>query len=132
MQRQPIRYPVRQRRRDQEVITWDLDGLKCLQSRGERHAMEEWRAAALEEGTVTTDENQKEKRKRTAERTSRRPRRRNANQPATLQEKRGSLRCVPGANKGAQGWEDWRRREQEPRGIGKTGGEGNKNQGGVG
>ncbi|KAJ1143046.1 hypothetical protein NDU88_009358 [Pleurodeles waltl] len=102
MQRKPIRYPIWQRRRDQEVVTQDLDGLKVRQSRGEARTTEEWRTAALDEGTGKTDRNQKEKRKRMAERTLRRPRRRNTNQPSTLQEKRGSLRCVPGAIKGAQ------------------------------
>ncbi|KAJ1154720.1 hypothetical protein NDU88_007463 [Pleurodeles waltl] len=68
-----------------------------------------------------------------AERTSRHPRRRNAIRPTTLQEKRGSLRCVQGGRKGVQeGREVGRRREQKPRGSGRTGGEGNKNQGGVG
>ncbi|KAJ1124814.1 hypothetical protein NDU88_003263 [Pleurodeles waltl] len=140
MQRKPIRYPIRQRRRDQEVVTQDLHGLKGRQSRGEARTTEELRTAALEEGMGKTDGNQ-EKRKRTAEWTSRRPRRRNVNQPATHQEKCGSLRCVPGAIEGAQeglggreekgtrtkrDWEDGRRREQEPRGSGRTGGEGGR------
>ncbi|KAJ1200831.1 hypothetical protein NDU88_004652 [Pleurodeles waltl] len=147
MQRKPIRYPIWQQRWDQEVVMRDPKGLKVRQSRGEAHTTEEWRTAALEEGTRKTDGNQKEKRKRTVERTLLHPRRHNANQPATLLEKRGSLRCIPGSSKGVQeglggweekgtrtkrDWEDGRRREQEPRGIGRPGGEGNKNQGGVG
>ncbi|KAJ1200821.1 hypothetical protein NDU88_004642 [Pleurodeles waltl] len=152
MQRKPIRYPIRQQRRDQEVVMRDLKGLKVRQSRGEARTTEEWRTAALEEGTGKTDGNQKEKRKRTVERTSLHPRRHNANQPATLQEKRGSLRCIPGSIKGVQeglggweekgtrtkrdweekgtrtqrDWEDGRRRVQEPRGSGRTGKEGER------
>ncbi|KAJ1103843.1 hypothetical protein NDU88_001264 [Pleurodeles waltl] len=66
-------------------------------------ATEEWGAAALEDRSATTDGTPKEKKSWTSERTSRRPRRCNANLPATLQEKRGNHRCVPGTNKGAQG-----------------------------
>ncbi|KAJ1186030.1 hypothetical protein NDU88_002815 [Pleurodeles waltl] len=58
--------------------------------------MEERLAEVLEEGTVQTNGSRKEKRKRTAKQTSQRPRRRNTIQPATLQEKRGSLRTKTG------------------------------------
>ncbi|KAJ1143337.1 hypothetical protein NDU88_009646 [Pleurodeles waltl] len=86
-----------------EVAARDHDGLKSRRTRGERRATEEWGAAAQEDRTATTDGSQKEKRSQTAEQISRRPRRRNATLPATLQGKRGNLRCIPGANKGAQG-----------------------------
>ncbi|KAJ1217226.1 hypothetical protein NDU88_004821 [Pleurodeles waltl] len=107
--------------------------------------MEEWGAAAQEDRTATTDRSQKEKRSRMAEQTSQHPRRRNANLPATLQEKRGNLWCVLRASKRAQAWlggekgmramGEWevgKRREREPKGSGRTGREGNERQGGVG
>ncbi|KAJ1122071.1 hypothetical protein NDU88_000575 [Pleurodeles waltl] len=49
-------------------------------------------------------------------RTPRRPRRQNATRAATLQEERGSLRCVQGAGK------------RGTRGSGSSGGEGNYTQ----
>ncbi|KAJ1102344.1 hypothetical protein NDU88_007395 [Pleurodeles waltl] len=117
--------------RDQKVAARDHEELKYRWARGEGRATEEWGAAVLEDRTATTDGSQKEKRSQTAERTSRCPRRRNTNLPATLEEKRGNHRCILGTKKKSQ-WEDGRRREQEPRASGGTGGEGNKNQGGVG
>ncbi|KAJ1137028.1 hypothetical protein NDU88_003441 [Pleurodeles waltl] len=115
----------------QEVAAWDHDGLKYQRARGEGRATEEWGAAALEDRTATTDGSQKEKRSRTVEWTSRRPRRRNTNLLATLQEKCGNRRCVLGTKKGCEGG-CVGRREHKPRASGRTGGERNKNQERVG
>ncbi|KAJ1214596.1 hypothetical protein NDU88_002214 [Pleurodeles waltl] len=116
----------------------DLDG-PAGERRSTRNRGAEGSGAG--EGMAKPDGDKKEKRKRAAEWTSRGPRGCNANPPATLQEKRGNLRCVQVTNKGAQeglggreekgtqtkrDWEGGRRREQEPRGSGRSGKEGKR------
>ncbi|KAJ1128163.1 hypothetical protein NDU88_006542 [Pleurodeles waltl] len=94
--------------------------MKGRQSRDEGRATEERRKTALKEGTVKPDGDKKTRRKRVAERTSRRPRGCNVNPPS---------------HASGEAWHSQVRssnQQKGARGFGRTRGERNTNQEGVG
>ncbi|KAJ1198797.1 hypothetical protein NDU88_002636 [Pleurodeles waltl] len=100
--KEPISGPFRHGRRDQEQEPRDPDSQKSPCSEEEARATEEQERAALTETTRKPEESRKTRRRRAAEQTSRRPRRCNKNPPATLLEKRGTLRRASHRLKRAQ------------------------------
>ncbi|KAJ1135546.1 hypothetical protein NDU88_001985 [Pleurodeles waltl] len=106
---QRIHKDFRHQGRSRDVGAWSRDPLKRRQTEKKVSAVAASRGAAQDDGMAKEDGLQEE-RLRTTVLKQRQPRRHNAGLPATLQEKRGRLRCVLGPLNGNQGgWKGERR-----------------------